>query len=127
MKVFVGNVLVTVITLMKYIIIIGGIAACILVITSKSNDNQKAQGSKEERRPVEERRDPARFTKNNDILQEPEKIVELKPEGELAKGDFETIKYYNIPITKSQHRKYPINNAYDSFINRAAIKDNDKL
>lgn len=122
MKVFVGGILLTTITLLKYMVIIGGIVACIFVLTSKnteSNAEPKANKKYREDQP------PMRSPRKREYLHNPMRIVEVKDNDGLVKDDFETIKYYDIPITKSQHNKYPVSSAYDKFINRAVHKNED--
>lgn len=103
-------------------VIIGGIVACVFVLTSKNTENN----AKPQTNTLDgEDQPPMRFPRKREYLHNPKKIVEVKDNDELIKDDFETIKYYNIPITKSQHNKHPVSSPYDKFINRAARKNDN--
>lgn len=111
MKMFVGGILLTVITLIKYIVIIGGITACVLILGTKNRDGhlvEQPQGAIKEPKKVKRDSKP---------------VAESKGEVDLAKDDFEQIKYFDIAKTKSQGKRYPEENAYNKFINRAVFKE----
>ncbi|QLG70364.1 hypothetical protein HG535_0A03030 [Zygotorulaspora mrakii] len=123
LKVFIGNILLSLITVVKYAVVVGGIAACITL--GRKNNDTALQGNEANKKPTRKHKNPVCQTDKGIHLQKTEKAEGLAAEGQLEKDDFETLKYYKIPITKSEHRRYPLNNAYDSFINRAAEKNNE--
>lgn len=117
MKMFVGGILLTVVTLVKYIVIIGGITACIVILTTKNKVPEKGPPAV----PLQE---------NAGVTQRARKVINQSIESDdgtgLGKDNFEQIKYYDIPKTKLDTTKFPTDNAYDKFINRAAFKDSCK-
>lgn len=115
-KMFVGGILLTVITLIKYLVIIGGITACALVVTSKNKvaDKDKKSTLKQPAETVKE---------THKTLQNPDDNILKGAVQELAKDNFESIKYYDIPKVKSEIERTPTDDAYNRFINRAGFKD----
>lgn len=114
MKIFVGGVLLTLVTLVKYMVIIGGITACGLILSSRNKEPNKTVPGEPLPKASEELRKAKRGHK-----------MDTEPEAEvdLAKDNFEQIKYYDIPKTKSQTKRVPTENAYNKFINRALHKE----
>lgn len=119
-KMFVGGLLLTVITLVKYVVIIGGITACVLVVTSK---NKTGKSSKE--KTAKQPSDPV--PKLEELQKESTTVKKTEVKTELAKDDFESIKYYDIPKVKSEIKRAPTDNAYNRFINRAGFKDSGHI
>ncbi|QLQ79706.1 hypothetical protein HG537_0C03540 [Torulaspora globosa] len=110
-RLFIGGILLTVITLIKYLVIIGGITACVLVLTNKNSDTMS-------KKPVQE---------PPEVVQTYKKSQHGKPDRkvELAKDDFESIKYYDIPKVQSEVKRAPVENAYDRFVNMAGFKSSE--
>lgn len=138
MKLFLGGLLLTLVTLLKYLVICGGVVAFILLLTVGGKTKNPLQGSRMQLRqskpplpprakqtapvspasPASPASPPARQARN---------MVYPASDGTgLVKGDFEEIKHYNIPVAKSQRRKRQVDDhAYNSFINRAALNGVD--
>ncbi|QLL32828.1 hypothetical protein HG536_0D03500 [Torulaspora globosa] len=118
-RMFIGGILLTIITLIKYLVIIGGITACVLVLTTKNKN-----GDMMKKKPAEEHPELVQTLKKSQQDRE-----NGKPEGkvELAKDDFESIKYYDIPKVQLEVTRAPAENAYDRFVNMAGFKDGQQL
>lgn len=113
-RLFIGGILLTVITLVKYLVIIGGITACALVLTTKNkNGDTMNQKSAEE---------PSEVVQTHEKSKQDQASGKLERKVELAKDDFESIKYYDIPKVQSEAKRAPAENAYDRFVNMAGFK-----
>lgn len=133
MKLFLGSLLLTTITVLKYLVIGGGVIACVMVITSRNGEDTNKIKSLRHGKPPEL---PSRkeIVAKGDPEVAPQQLLNtmvypIDDGSGLVKDDFEMIKHYDIPLVKSRHhnrRKIPTDErAYNSFINRAAMKKVD--
>lgn len=132
MKLFVGSLLSTVVALFKYLVVGGGIIACIMVITTRSGEStSKSKSLRHDKHELASKREAIPREKQKPIeTQKPSPRVGVYPPHDgsgLVKDDFEGIRHYDVSIASSQHhnrRRVPTDErAYNSFITRAAMKD----
>ncbi|CAR30780.1 ZYRO0E02024p [Zygosaccharomyces rouxii] len=130
MKLFLGSLLSTVVTLLKYLVIGGGIIACIMVITTRGGeDTSKSKSLRHDKQELLPKKEQIPKVKPTAVPQPlPQATVYPPHDGSgLVKDDFEGIRHCDISIASSQHqnrRKVPTDErAYNSFINRAAMKN----
>lgn len=124
MKLFVGSLLLTAVTLLKYLVIGGGIIACIKVITTtrSSEDTNKSKLLRHEKQKLVQEKTGA--------ASQPPLRTTVYPSHDgsgLIKDDFDSIKHYDVSIASSKYSNRKIvptdERAYNSFINRAAMKN----
>ncbi|AQZ18103.1 YOR097C [Zygosaccharomyces parabailii] len=132
MKLFLGGLLLTVVTLLKYLVICGGTVALIMLLTlgsSKGNRNKSAMQEapiqlRKSKPPLPPRSRPVSPVPPSSPQAGPSHAMVYPPSDGtgLVKDDFEEIKHYDIPVAKSQRRNRQLDeHAYNSFINRAAL------
>ncbi|GAV54348.1 hypothetical protein ZYGR_0AL00800 [Zygosaccharomyces rouxii] len=130
MKLFVGSLLSTVVTLFKYFVIGGGIIACIMVVTNRgSEDTSKSKSLRHDKHELLPKKKATFDDKPAVPSKLPPRTTVYPPHdgSGLVKDDFEGIRHYDVSIASSQHqnrRRIPTDErAYNSFINRAAMKN----
>lgn len=132
MKLFLGSLLLTTITVLKCLVIGGGIIACIIVVTSRNSEGtSKIKSLRHSKPELPPRKEVVAKGHPNVAPRKPlhTTVYPMDDGSGLVKDDFEMIKHYDIPLVKSQHRnrrRIPTDErAYNSFINRAAMKKVD--